>query len=179
MNLTHIRLVIFSGITALCVILSLAAIHSGVKPADVSVLSWFDSHASASSQKEVVGEKLAYMTFLTGTTANLTDADITHDQYFDATRMLGYQLLHHDRTKTQQNIPFIVLVTDDISEEKRERLTQDGVTVIPVEYIVPGEWLHATVDRWKDVVTKLRAWQLTQYSRIFHRWRYNHQSLPR
>lgn len=74
------------------------------------------------------------MIFLTGTTANLTDADISHDRYFEATRMLGYQLLHHESTKTQQNIPYILLLTDDISEEKRDRLIKDGVTVIPVQY---------------------------------------------
>ena len=81
MNLTHIRLLIFSGITAICVIFFFAAVHSGLKPADISTVSWFDSHASAPSQEEVNGEKLAYMTFLAGTTANLTDADITHDHY--------------------------------------------------------------------------------------------------
>ena len=106
------------------------------------------------------------MTFLAGTTTNQSDPDYSHDHYFEATRMLGYQLLHDPETKTRRSIPFLILVTEDVSHEKRDRLTKDGAIVIPVPYLIADKWLVGTEPRWRDVVTKLRAWETKDYSRI-------------
>ncbi|KAL9073913.1 MAG: hypothetical protein Q9157_004559 [Trypethelium eluteriae] len=112
-------------------------------------------------------ERLAYATFLTATMANLDDPNDEHDLYFIATRILAWQILHSPVTATNRSIPFLVLVTEDISESKRERLTMDGATVVPVEYLREGtDWIHGEMPEWRDVITKLRAWQLTEYSRI-------------
>lgn len=163
MNLFQLRLLIFSAVVTICVILFFGAVHAGIRPAELSSLSWLGSNTSS---LEAEKESLAYMTFLVGTESDLTDSDISHDNYFEAARLLGYQLLHNNNTKTRLDIPFVVLVTPDVSEEKRARLVKDGATVIPVEILDPGPWLHAVVHRWRDVVTKLRAWELTQYSRV-------------
>ena len=57
----------------------------------------------------------AFITFLgayfSGDTANDDD-----DNYFVATRMLNYQLLHDPPTRTNSSYSFIVLVTDEVSQ---------------------------------------------------------------
>ena len=107
----------------------------------------------------------AYATFLSGTVSG--DPEDMEDHYFVATRILAYQLLHEPSTRTNRSMPFIVLVTDDIPEIKRERLRLDGATVIPMPYLRPAnDWIHGEIPEWDDVMTKLRAWDLTQYSRI-------------
>ncbi|TKA75326.1 hypothetical protein B0A49_03610 [Cryomyces minteri] len=112
-------------------------------------------------------EKLAYATFLTGTTADASDSDSSHDRYFVATRILAYQLLHAPETRTNRSILFLVLVTDDISQSKRDRLTKDGAIIVPVAYLqADTDWIKGEMPQWRDVMTKLRAWELTQYSRI-------------
>ncbi|KAI9662615.1 MAG: hypothetical protein M1821_008782 [Bathelium mastoideum] len=109
--------------------------------------------------------KRAYATFLTGTVANASDHDYNNDVYFVATRLLCYQILHAPETRTNQSIPFLVLVTEDVSLDKRDRLAADGATVVPVEYI-RQDWIHAMHGYWQDVMTKLRIWELVQYDLI-------------
>ena len=109
--------------------------------------------------------KYAYATFLTGTVADATDEDYSHDNYFVATRLLCYQLLHAPETRTSHSIPFLVMVTKDVSQMKKDRLTEDGAIVVPVEYI-RQDWIHAMHGHWQDVMTKLRMWELTEYERI-------------
>ncbi|KAI9662962.1 MAG: hypothetical protein M1821_008009 [Bathelium mastoideum] len=112
-------------------------------------------------------EKLAYATFLAGTVADADDSDDENDRYFVATRILAWQLLHSSVTRTNRPIPFLVLVTEDVSDSKRKRLTMDGATVVPVSYLREAtDWIHGEMPEWRDVLTKLRAWELTQYSRI-------------
>lgn len=100
--------------------------------------------------------KYAFATFLTG----------GDDHYFVGTRILAYQLLHaHDTRSKDHEIPFIVLVTDSVNEEDRARLRKDGAIVV-VQDAIREEWVLPGVDRWADVLTKLRFWQLTQFERI-------------
>lgn len=118
--------------------------------------SW---HATTALDK--VNSKYAFATFLAG------DADSDdNDPYFVAARILTYQLLHANETaSTDKSIPFIVLVTDKVSEAKRERLRKDGAIVVLGESI-KADWVKADVHTWEDVMTKLRLWELTQFERI-------------
>ncbi|KAI7351820.1 hypothetical protein KC336_g22481, partial [Hortaea werneckii] len=77
-----------------------------------------NSHSSLNKD----GPRYAYATFLAGDSSALAeDKILEHDKYFVATRILAYQLLHAPETKSKHDYPFIVLVTSDVSTEKRER----------------------------------------------------------
>lgn len=130
------------------------------------------TEASNSSSHDVAAKAhsdLAYMTFLAGTLANDEDEDLSHHRYFMATRILGYRLMHDPNTKTQRDIPFVVVCTPDVTEKKKDRLRKDGATVITVDYLrTESGWIRNGVGEqaWLDVMSKLRAWQLTQYKRV-------------
>lgn len=110
-----------------------------------------------------MGQRFAFATFLSTRVAN----DSVDDKYFTATRVLAYQLLHRPETRTQKNIPFIVIVPPHVSEYKRKVLTEEGATVIPMELLNPSTWETSPgAPRWIDQFTKLRLFQLTQYDRI-------------
>ncbi|GAB7352276.1 hypothetical protein MBLNU459_g2736t1 [Dothideomycetes sp. NU459] len=167
MTIKHIRFALAAFFLAACFFVFLGASHQGVKPTDV--VNFASSHLplALKPQHNNNEDGLAYMTFLAGTMANLSDSDIEHDKYFVATRILGYQLMHQPETRTRADIPFVVLVTEDISQEKRDRLEKDGATVIEVEYLrAQSDWIVGEMPEWRDVMTKLRAWELTQYSRV-------------
>lgn len=106
------------------------------------------------------------MTLLTNTMGNEGE-DPLKEKYFLATRLLGYQLLHQTSTKTQKNIPFVVLVTKDVSQAKRDLLSGDGCTVLEVDYVKEDiSWVVGEMPQWADLMTKLRAWELTQYDKV-------------
>jgi alpha-N-acetylglucosamine transferase len=106
----------------------------------------------------------AIATFLT---ENTYQKQVPEDYYFAATRILTYQILHDPSTKcARAEIPFLVLVTDDVSQQKRERLKRDGAQVVPVEDIPLNWWIRTGVTRWKDQFTKLRLLEMTQYDRV-------------
>ncbi|KAF2825450.1 nucleotide-diphospho-sugar transferase [Ophiobolus disseminans] len=107
--------------------------------------------------------KYAYATFLAG-----NDKDEHDDVYLLGARILAYQLLHAQGTKTNNSIPFVVIVTKTVSPAKMERLQKDGAVVVVVDDLV-AEWivLKSPINaRFKDVMTKLRLWELTQFERI-------------
>lgn len=114
----------------------------------------------ASAQKE----KLAYLTFLSGT----TDAGdgLEEDNYFIAVRILVWQLVHNPETRTDHDV--VVMVTPTVSQSRRDRLKKDGAIVYPVEFLrTPNDgWLQPEKHQWDDVMTKMRVWELTQYNRI-------------
>merc|ERR1712070_69864 len=112
------------------------------------------------------GPKYAYATFLAGDSSALAeDKVLEHDKYFVATRILAYQLLHAPETKSKHGYPFIVLVTSDVSAEKRERLRKDGAVVWEAPAMDAG-WVKTDVSTWQNVMSKLRLWELTEYERI-------------
>jgi hypothetical protein len=113
---------------------------------------------------ESTTSKYAYATFLTPP-ADIDDGPLEDDKYFIATRILTYQLLHAAETRTTRNYPFIVLVTPDLNEAKRERLRKDGAIVLEVQEFDHG-WVETPVYRWSKVLAKLRLWELTQFERI-------------
>lgn len=134
------------------------------------ILSGFQSDTRPTSPLQVTPksnnkDKLAYVTFLSGTMANASDPDPNNDPYFVATRLLGYQLMHQPKTRTQSHIPFLILVTPDIPASKRARLSRDGATIIEVEYVETPAWVTGGMPQWADVMTKLRAWQLSHFTR--------------
>lgn len=161
----QIRLLVGGALISACFLFWAAAVQNIVQPAEVRKLAVGLMQGSKAAPQENA-DGLAYMTFLAGTMANSSDPNINHDHYYVATRILGYQLLHAPETRTNKSIPFVVLVTEDITEDKRERLRKDGATVIPVEYLRGEDWIVGGMPEWRDVMTKLRAWELTQYSRV-------------
>ncbi|KAF1828943.1 nucleotide-diphospho-sugar transferase [Decorospora gaudefroyi] len=109
-------------------------------------------------------EKLAYVTFLSGT-VNSRD-DLEKDKYFVAVRILIWQLKHNLHTRTKHDV--VVMVTPSVSRSRRDRLKRDGAIVYPVEFLHTenDDWIHAELRRWDDVITKLRVWEMIQYDRI-------------
>lgn len=76
------------------------------------------------------------------------------DGYYVSARTLVYQLLHSPSTKLRNPVPVIILVSQAARESKRQRLRDDGATVINVDNIPHN--MTITIDRWTDTFTKLR-----------------------
>ncbi|KAI4738347.1 nucleotide-diphospho-sugar transferase, partial [Aureobasidium sp. EXF-8846] len=64
-----------------------------------------------------------------------------------------------------KSIPFVVLVTENVSEQKRQRLRKDGAVVVAADFI-RSDWVKTETSTWQDVMTKLRLWELEQFERI-------------
>ncbi|KAK5127003.1 hypothetical protein LTR85_008362 [Meristemomyces frigidus] len=133
-------------------------------PVEVALKGNHGLHEFASF--EGTGSKYAYATFLAGDSAAAAgDETMSHDKYFVATRILAYQLLHAPETRTGSNYPFVVLVTSEVSEAKRDRLRRDGAIVWEAPELDAG-WVKTDVSTWQNVMSKLRLWELTQFERI-------------
>lgn len=107
--------------------------------------------------------KYAFATFLASDSQDSQDASMDNDEYFVATRILAYQILHAPETQSAND--FIVLVNEGVSEAKRERLRQDGAIVWQPESIDP-KWIITDVSTWQSVLGKLRLWELVEYERV-------------
>lgn len=104
---------------------------------------------------------LAYATLLCG--------DAYDDGfYFDSARVLSYQLLHDETTRGNRSIPFLVLVCSGLPEWQKERLRQDGATVIQVDDVKLPRWIKTGITRWKDQFMKLRLFEMEEYDRILY-----------
>ena len=113
------------------------------------------------------GSKYAIATFLADNTGTYGAEGTEQDDYFIATRVLVYQLLHAPETRCKDNsIPVIVLVTHDVSDAKRKQLTSDGAVVVAVEDVPLRWWITTGITRWRDVFGKLRLYEMTEYDRI-------------
>jgi len=129
--------------------------------------------SSAQSSKHIATPRVAFATFLAANAnpdRKATDEESEafnddDDGYFLGTRVLAYQLLHSKTAGTNNSIPFIIMCTADVSKRKRDRLKKDGATIILVEKL-SAEWVTPATDRWRDVLAKLRLFQLTEYSKI-------------
>jgi len=152
-------------IGAILLVLLIASIGSFLPYPTKATLSDFRFPAIHHSNPDYKGEKLAYATYLAGTKETPPPDD--RDKFFVATRMLVYQVLHDPVTKSPNNLPIIVLVDPKVTTSKRRRLEKDGARVIPVEYLRPKTaWLKPRKDRWRDMMVKLRLWELQEYDRI-------------
>ncbi|KAH7305470.1 nucleotide-diphospho-sugar transferase [Stachybotrys elegans] len=114
-------------------------------------------------------ERYAYVTWLSNTVAANSRAseNFDDDLYFTATRVLVWQLLHDPKTKTS-GIDVIVMVSPGVSEAHRERLRKDGAIVRAIEN-VHGQndaWIVPKESRWDEIMSKLRAWEMVEYSRV-------------
>lgn len=136
----------------------LSQIHSG----ELSIGDQFSRQPKVYNSTR---QRLAYATFL----STRIEDESKPDPYFTAARVLAYQLLHHPVTRTQRNIPFLVLVPPHVSEAKRERLIKDGATIVPVDLLeAKDDWARPAADRWKDQFAKLRLFEQTDYDRILY-----------
>jgi len=87
------------------------------------------------------------------------------NHYLVGIRMLIYQLLHDPMTRTNHGIPFVVLVTQEVPQEHRDRLIKDGATIVEVSPI-NIEWIKPGRPRWAHVTDKLHVFELVQYEKI-------------
>lgn len=124
--------------------------------------------------KTTTTSHLAFATFLAGKGVEKSGADAlpkheeeddSKDGYYVGARVLAYQLLHNPATRSNASIPFLVIVTPDVSQRKRARLIRDGATVVEIDRL-NAAWVHPGAERWRDVLAKLRLFQMTQYSKI-------------
>ncbi|KAF2746745.1 glycosyltransferase family 8 protein [Sporormia fimetaria CBS 119925] len=81
------------------------------------------------------------------------------DPYFWGLRILAYQLLHHSETRS--DYPFVVFVSNDTSESKRDRLRKDGAVVKEVAPL-NADWVQTTPN-YAELFAKLRLWAHTEY----------------
>ncbi|KAJ5921996.1 hypothetical protein N7516_009699 [Penicillium verrucosum] len=116
-------------------------------------------------------QRIIYATYLSDPTEHkdhfISEFRNTRDPYFDAARILTYQLLHASETQTRLAIPFVVFIHQnfDIYIKKEDRLQTDGAEVTEwSDFRV--DWVRPTESRWADVLTKLRLWEMVQYDRI-------------
>jgi alpha-N-acetylglucosamine transferase len=109
--------------------------------------------------------KIAIATFLSG--GDSVSVPMEDDFYFQAARVLTYQLLHDPKTRSKRaDIPFLVLCTQDVAVSKRKRLELDGATVKVIADVSLPRWISTGVTRWKDQFTKLRIFEMTEYERV-------------
>ena len=153
----------FQPATALSNNWSQRNLGSSTSPASSGLASSGLAHSSDVSVIRLPKHEYAYAAFLAEPEEPSENDD--DDKYFVATRMLIYQLLHDPATRTNNSIPFLVLVTEDIPDRKRQRLIADGATIVPVSKI-SFDWIQASRKRWRDVMAKLHLFNLTQYQRI-------------
>ncbi|KAK0108567.1 hypothetical protein ONS95_003365 [Cadophora gregata] len=108
--------------------------------------------------------KVAIATFLC---ENYVGDENAVDNYFIGARTLHYQLKIATQTKMlRKDIPFLVVVTRAVTQEKRDRLERDGATVVVVDDVKLPWWVETGVKKWKDQFTKLRIFEMVEYERI-------------
>ncbi|KAF2156491.1 glycosyltransferase family 8 protein [Myriangium duriaei CBS 260.36] len=124
-----------------------------------------DNAAPEAVHLQGVKSKYAVATLLTDIPK---DTDYSTNNYFIATRILAYQLLHDPDTRLKDhNVPFIVMVTQKIPEPARERLRKDGAIVVEAP-LLHAKWLKPNIPEWADLMTKLRLWELVDFERILY-----------
>ena len=110
-------------------------------------------------------DKVAYATFYC--TRLVTDYD--EDPYFDAVRLLIYQILHRPSTRTRLGIPILVFVVPHVSEARRNAFRFQGASVIEIDYVRwLTDWVHPRRERWVDQLCKLRIFEQVSYDRILY-----------
>ncbi|KAH9872769.1 hypothetical protein J1614_005163 [Plenodomus biglobosus] len=109
------------------------------------------------------GSNKAFVTWFSGD-GNM-DRPLEDDRYFIATRILVWQLLHNPSTRTK-DIDVVVMVDPTIDSRRRERLAKDGAIIYPVDFLTGTIKLHPVRPTWKNIMTKLRVLEMTQYERV-------------
>ncbi|KAF2465004.1 nucleotide-diphospho-sugar transferase [Lindgomyces ingoldianus] len=129
-------------------------------------LSTQPTHQTITQHTNSTG-KLAYVTWLSSTLVGPDSEDLDNDNYFIATRILVWQLLHAPKTRSH-GIDVVVVITPSVSESRRKRLEKDGAIVRRVEFVHGKNegWINPEQERWKDIMTKLRVWEMVDYERM-------------
>ncbi|KAI9046211.1 putative glycosyl transferase family 8 family [Aspergillus affinis] len=113
-------------------------------------------------------EKAIYATYLSKPSETLNYLSEFHnssDPYFDAARILTYQVLHAPETRTRLDIEFVIFVHENVDPEKKDRLRRDGAHLIEwKDFSV--DWVRPKDARWTHIMTKLRLWQMVQYDLV-------------
>lgn len=150
-------------IGALCFIVFFA--RSPGQLSSVAIVRETPSKAFKNLPASQRNSKYAYVTFLTENDYEEKKKDVVEDVYLTCVRMILYQLLHDPQTRTEENIPVVVLVNPDVTQEHREILVSEGASI--VEYpSVNIDWIKPGRARWKHNMDKLNALQLVQYEKI-------------
>ncbi|KAH7135866.1 nucleotide-diphospho-sugar transferase [Dendryphion nanum] len=124
-------------------------------------------------------ERRAYATFLGGSTSKGQPSNVSasaqvalQDPYFISVRLLNYQILHAEKTKTSSHIiPFVVLALPNVPRSQVAVLEAEGATVVGIEPLdLPDAFDKDYINdsRFRDVLSKLRLWQLTDYDKIVY-----------
>jgi alpha-N-acetylglucosamine transferase len=111
------------------------------------------SSSKVFSHAQEYGSREAVVTYLSRQFDAETNTTDDQDNYFVDARLLAYQLLHAPETKSRRPIPFVVLVTKDVKDSKRERLEEDGAIIVEI----PTIDVHVDFGEpnWVDTYTKL------------------------
>jgi alpha-N-acetylglucosamine transferase len=113
-----------------------------------------------------IHDKVAYATFYCTHLAEECD----EDPYFDAVRLLIYQILHRPSTRTRLGIPLLVFVVPHVSEARRDVFRSTGASVIEMDYVRwwTNDWIRPRHERWIDQLCKLRIFEQVAYDRILY-----------
>lgn len=107
--------------------------------------------------------KLAFASFLSIDVG--ADPGDMNEGYFISLRIMLYDLFHNPQTSlSDKSITFLVIVTDDIPQKKRELLEKEGALVLRVEKI--KGWGVSGVSRYRDMYSKLLLFRRTEYELI-------------
>ena len=85
------------------------------------------------------------------------------DNYYNATRLVVFQLLHNPETKDNKQV--VVMTLNQTSQWKLDQLKRDGAIIRVAETIDPPGQLSK---QFQDQYTKLRLFTFTEYNRIFY-----------
>ncbi|MDK2632377.1 glycosyltransferase family 8 protein [Pantoea stewartii subsp. indologenes] len=82
--------------------------------------------------------------------------------------LVGVKALHRSLQQTKTRWPLLVMATNAISDSECEALRDEGCLIRRVDPLYPDNDLnqHYASERFGEVWTKLRAWQLTEYRRV-------------
>ncbi|KAJ5654438.1 hypothetical protein N7490_001441 [Penicillium lividum] len=147
--------------------------HGGFVGCLTFVLLWatnnFFSDRMTHRSASIKNRRVVYATYLSAPTEwpnhTISNFWTSIDPYFDATRILTYQILHAPETRTKVNIPFVVFVHENVNQEKRRHLETQGANVVELaDFRV--DWIRPKDRRWIDALTKPRMWQMIQYDLI-------------
>ena len=111
-------------------------------------------------------EKQVYMTLYSPSDESAWSRGIL-DYYFEATRVLAYQLMHDKATKDLNGRRLVVLVTESVSTRQIWILEDLGCIVKSVPEILQPSQGRSTTERWKSLWTKLHSFGMgDDYCRI-------------
>lgn len=85
--------------------------------------------------------------------------------YFRAARTLLFQLRHDPVTRDPSSRPVLLIATSEVSQSALDQLAYEGATIRVVENINSIKGVGDD-NRWRGLYTKLRIWELEEYSRI-------------